>query len=266
MHFLGYGNKEKPIVLMIHGNFTSAKSCYHQILEKLAKDYYLVLPVIEGFDNSDERFISVENTARKIEKYIIKKFPQGVYGICGLSLGGTITACLLERNRLRPKKAFIDAAFGVDLGKKATGYTLLFGILSWLLRPIEAVPFIKKGINFLIPISKIGYFGCDVKNEYRICKSVYHYQVSEHLQACQTEVRFIYGSREKYPAQTAKLMKKYLPHMCISVKKGLGHAGYLMFHPKAYALEVMAFLKKGEKNESYIFYNGFIRRHFMCNR
>lgn len=248
MHFLGYGDDRKPIVLMIHGNFTSATTCYHQILPKLAKDYYLVLPVIDGFEPSNASFISVQDTARKIEKYIMRKYPQGIYGICGLSLGGTITTCLLERNILKPQKAFIDAAFGVDLGKKATGYTLLFVILSWLLRPIEAIPLIKKGVHLLIPVSKMGYFGCHIKNEYRVCQSVYHYQVSKRLQACQTEVHFIYGSREKYPAITAKVMKKYIPHMHIDVKKDLGHAGYLMFHPDSYALELTVFLQKRRKD------------------
>lgn len=244
MHFLGYGDKKKPVVLMIHGNFTSATTCYHQILPKLAKDYYFVLPVIDGFEASDTQFISVQDTARKIEKYMMRRYPRGIYGVCGLSLGGTIAICLLERNILKPEKAFIDAAFGVDLGMKATGYSLLFTMLACFLRPVEEIPCLKKSIQFLLPFSKIGYFGCSMKNEYRVCQSVYHYQVSKRLQSCQTEVYFIYGSREKYPAQTAKLIKKYMPHMSISTKKGLGHTGYLMFHPDAYALELMGFLKK----------------------
>ena len=40
-------------------------------------------------------------------------------------------------------------------------------------------------------------------------------------------------------------MKRNL-NMKISVKEGMGHAGYLMFHPKDYSMELISFLKNKE--------------------
>ena len=75
---------------------------------------------------------------------------------------------------------------------------------------------------------------------------MYHYSFSEKINQCQADILFTYGSREKYPAQTAHKLKKWIPHIKIHVKEEMGHAGYLMFHPKAYSMELISFLKNKE--------------------
>ena len=231
---------------MLHDNMMSARSCYREIIPNLKKDYFIVIPEIQGLNGNGDQFISVEHTAKHIEEAVLRQYKQGVYGICGLSLGGTLGICLLERGKLKPKKAFIDAAFAVDMGIKATFYTMVFALLSQLLRPIEAFPSLKNVLNKWIPISKMGYFGCTLKNECQICKSVYHYSFSKSIAEVQADILFTYGSREKYPAQTAYELKKYNPHMMIDVKEGMGHVGYLMFHPDVYSTQLINFLKDKE--------------------
>lgn len=238
MKFLTCGDRKKPILVMLHGNLTSAKSCYKEILPELKSDYFIILPEIQGLNGRKEKFVSVEDTALQIEQYLLKHYDGEIEGICGLSLGGTLALCLLERGRIKSKRAFIDAAFGIDMGWKAEGYTLLFGGFSQMLRPIEIFPGIKKRLYYQVPAAKIGYFGCGLKNEMRICQSVYHYNVSEKIAQCEAEIRFIYGSLEKYPAQTAERVKRYLPKTVVDVKMGMGHAGYLIDQPKAYAKEI----------------------------
>lgn len=109
MKFKDFGNSSLPVIILLHGGGLSWWSL-ENIIEDLKKDFYVVTPIIDGHgEASDSTFISIEDSAKKLIKYIDDKYNGKVYALGGLSIGAQIALEVLSKREDIAKYAFIES-------------------------------------------------------------------------------------------------------------------------------------------------------------
>ena len=99
MIFKEYGSNHLPVIILLHGGGLSDWSL-KDIVEDLKESYHVITPIIDGHgDASQENFISIEDSSKKLLDYIDNKFNGKVFALGGLSIGAQIVIETLS-NRL----------------------------------------------------------------------------------------------------------------------------------------------------------------------
>ena len=91
-----YGKQNQDTILLLHGGGLSWWN-HREAAQKLAAQYHVVLPVLDGHAGSDAPFTTIEDNADRLISYIDKRFGGQVLAIGGLSLGGQIAVEMLSR-------------------------------------------------------------------------------------------------------------------------------------------------------------------------
>ncbi len=134
MIFKEFGDKNRPVIILLHGGGLSWWSFKPQI-ESLQKDYFIVAPIIDGHgDDWNNTFISIEKSAERIIDYIKGNCNGKIHAICGLSLGAQIVTEILARDCDITENAVIESALVYPL-KMATVltiplYNLCYGLIK----------------------------------------------------------------------------------------------------------------------------------------
>ena len=110
MNFKTFGDDSLPSLMLIPGLGVS-----HEIfvpLIEILKDRFNIITVeIDGFTlGKNTEFTTVHDQARQAIEYIKRKNGGKIECIYGLSLGGKILSCMLERNEVVIGHAIMDAA------------------------------------------------------------------------------------------------------------------------------------------------------------
>lgn len=109
MNFKEFGTENNKIIVLVHGIGITWKM-FLPIIEVLKDDYHLVVPVLDGHDEEEDSvFNTIQEETEKIIRYLKNTYGNKIYSIYGVSLGGAITACILEKNELNFEYAIIDA-------------------------------------------------------------------------------------------------------------------------------------------------------------
>jgi pimeloyl-ACP methyl ester carboxylesterase len=134
MIFKEFGNKDKPVIILLHGGGLSWWSWKAQI-EALKKDYYVVVLVIDGHGEAwDTTFVSIENSAQQVIKHIKENYNGKVFAICGLSIGAQIVVEILSRECDIAENAVIESALVYPM-KMTTAltvpmYNMCYGLIK----------------------------------------------------------------------------------------------------------------------------------------
>lgn len=86
----------KKVIILLHGGGLSWWN-YKAVAESLSKDFTVCLPILDGHGGSDREFISIEENAIEIIRYIDEEFLGQIELLGGLSLGGQIAAEIISR-------------------------------------------------------------------------------------------------------------------------------------------------------------------------
>ena len=97
MIFKEFGDKNRPVIILLHGGGLSWWSWKAQI-EVLEKDYRVVTPIIDGHGDAwDSTFVSINKSAKQVIKYIKENCDGKVLALCGLSIGAQIIVEILSQ-------------------------------------------------------------------------------------------------------------------------------------------------------------------------
>ena len=125
-----FGQQNPNVIMLLHGGGLSWWN-YREAAQKLAEQYHVVLPVLDGHADSDTPFSTIEENAASLISYIDTHFDGQVLALGGLSLGGQIAVemlsqrkdicryALLESVLVKPMKlthALIEPTFGMSYG------------------------------------------------------------------------------------------------------------------------------------------------------
>ncbi|MDO4741382.1 MAG: alpha/beta hydrolase, partial [Eubacteriales bacterium] len=86
---------------------------YREAAEKLAADYRVILPILDGHAGSDADFTTIEENAARIVRFIDEHFEGSVLLMGGLSLGGQVLLEVLSQRRDVCRFALIESALVV---------------------------------------------------------------------------------------------------------------------------------------------------------
>lgn len=106
-----FGNRKKPIIMLLPGTSCHWKCTFENVIEGLSKDFLVSCVSYDGFDETEHtQFTSIINETIKIENYIKENYDNQVYAIYGCSLGGSFVGQLISRNNIKLKYGIIGSS------------------------------------------------------------------------------------------------------------------------------------------------------------
>ena len=93
-----FGQQNSNVIMLLHGGGLSWWN-YRAAAQKLAEQYHVVLPVLDGHADSDAPFTTIEENAARLISYIDDHFDGQILAIGGLSLGGQIAVEMLSQRK-----------------------------------------------------------------------------------------------------------------------------------------------------------------------
>jgi esterase/lipase len=251
MEFKEYGEKTKPIIILIHGFCMPWKLWMPQI-ESFKKDYHVIVPILEGHEERDQTtFTSVENNANIIIDYIKNHNYKEVFAICGLSLGGAITVNILSQNRLIIKKAIIDAGITPsNLSRRRE----LFIVYSDFFKTCLARKFKKlleiyynpkdysKHVVDSMYMTLQNISNSTIKN---VFFSVDTYKLPKDFSNVKTEIRYWYGTKEENERKKdSDFITHTFPNAKSEIFEGYGHGQLALGNPNLYLKYAYGFFQE----------------------
>ena len=241
MIFKEFGEKGKPVILLIHG-FCMSWKMWNEQIKSFKEDYYVIVPVLDGHDTENKStFMSIEDASNKIIEFLISNQYDVVFAICGISLGGSIALDIISKQRIHVGKAIIDAGVApLKMNKVAKNmiiYISAFQIWSFGKN--------KKMIETMFKPSM--YFQNNVDEFYQVCKqmtfqtsikvyrSLMYFELPENLANIETKIVYWYGTKEaKQNKINADYVTAAFPFSKSQTFEGYNHGQLCIGNPSLY--------------------------------
>lgn len=233
-----FGQQNAQIILLLHGGGLSQWN-YREAAQKLAKQYRVVIPVLDGHADSDRPFVSIEDNAANLVSYIDAHFGGQVMAIGGLSLGGQVAVEMLSQRKDICRYALIESAPVKPMKLTAALVGPAFGMSYGL---IKRKWFAKLQAGYLgIPKALFDdYFRdtCKIGKADMIAflKANSLYNIKPSLSETTAKVKIVAGTREQKNIQaSAALLNRAIPGSSMEILLGLRHGDLSLNKPEQYA-------------------------------
>lgn len=237
MNVMEFGPENPQIILLLHGGGLSWWN-YRDVAERLAQDYHVVIPLLDGHAGSDRVFTTIEGAAAELHEYIRAQFGGSVLAIGGLSLGGQILLELLAQQPDICQYALIESASVIPMSW--TG-RLIGPMLRLSYGLIQKRWFAK--LQFRQLHIKAGLFEdyytatCAITRENMIAflKSNCFYPCKESLKQCRAKGIVVVGEKESSGMKrSARLLQQMLPNSQCVCLPGYTHGALSLNHADEY--------------------------------
>ena len=233
-----FGQQNHDVIMLLHGGGLSWWN-YRTVAQKLAEQYHVVVPVLDGHADSDAPFSTVEDNAARLISCIDAHFGGRVLAIGGLSLGGQIAVEMLSQRKEICQYALIESALVKPMKLTSALIGPTFGMSYGL---IKQKWFAKLQADYLgIPKELFDdYFRdtCKISKEDMIAflKANSLYTIKPNLSKTEAKVKIIAGAKEqKNIRDSAKLLHKAIPGSNMEILPELGHGDLSLNKPEQYA-------------------------------
>ena len=247
MTVMEYGQQNPNVIMLLHGGGLSWWN-YREVAQKLAEQYHVVLPVLDGHAGSDAPFTTIEDNAARLISYIDTRFGGQILAIGGLSLGGQIVAEMLSQRTCICQYALIESALVKPMKMTAALIAPTFGASYGL---VKQKWFAKLQADYLgIPEALFDdYFRdtCKISKADMIAflKANSLYTIKPELSETTAKVKIVAGSKEQKNIRTsAKLLHQAIPHSSVEILPDLRHGDLSINQPEQYARMLKDLLKK----------------------
>lgn len=96
-----FGDRQKPVILLLPGTCCHWKNTFGAVLPLLERDFYVVCVSYDGFDETEDTiFPSMTEEAEQIETYLQNRFAGRICCAYGCSLGGSFVGLLVQRGKV----------------------------------------------------------------------------------------------------------------------------------------------------------------------
>ena len=237
MTVMEYGQQNRDVVMLLHGGGLSWWN-YREVAKRLAGQYHVVLPVLDGHADSDAHFTTIEDNAARLISYIDDHFDGQVLAIGGLSLGSQIAVEMLSQRKDICRYALIESALVKPSKLTAAMIGPTFGMSYGLVRQKW---FAKLQADYLgIPKPLFDdYF----RDTCAICKADMIaflkanslYTIKPGLSETTAKTKIVAGAKEpKSIRDSAKLLREAIPGSRMEILPGLRHGDLSINHPQRY--------------------------------
>ena len=233
-----FGQQNADVILLLHGGGLSWWN-YREVAQKLAEQYHVVLPVLDGHAGGDAPFTTIEENAARLISYIDDHFDGRVLAIGGLSLGGQIAVEMLSQRPSICRYALLESALVKPMKMTAALIGPAFGMSYGL---IKQKWFAKLQADYL-GIPKVlfdDYYRdtCKISKADMIAflKANSMYTVKPSLSETKAKVKIVAGSKEqKNIRDSAEFLHQAIPGSSMEILPGLRHGDLSINNPEQYA-------------------------------
>lgn len=253
------GSRENPAMMMVPGMFCTAE--IPEIAARyLEKDYYIILPTLDGHHREEPVYRGAEADARELAAWLDQSGLERLALLQGTSMGAEVALALAPKLRLPVAHYLFDGGpffhfprfFRAIMARKFMGYmNLVKGRdTAEAVEMLMKDPFVKKlgGDSLEAYRGMLGGF-CEIGqwidkgSVRRIADTCYRCDPPGVPEAMARRFVFLYSENE--PARKSeKRMKKHYPQAQFIVAKGYGHGGFQGEQPERYA-QLMRALAEG---------------------
>ena len=237
MTVMEYGQQNPAVVMLLHGGGLSWWN-YREVAKRLAEQYHVVLPVLDGHADSDAPFTTIEDNAARLISYIDDHFGGQVLLLGGLSLGGQIAVEMLSQRKDICRYALIESALVKPSKLTAAMIGPAFGMSYGL---IGQRWFAKMQANYLgIPRELFDDYFRDTRrisraNMIAFLKANSLYTIKPGLSDTRAKVKIVAGSREQRNIRdSAAMLNRTIPGSSMEILPGLRHGDLSINHPEVY--------------------------------
>ena len=233
-----FGQQNADVILLLHGGGLSWWN-YREVAQKLAAQYHVVLPVLDGHADSAAPFSTIEDNAARLISYIDTHFDGRVLAIGGLSLGGQIAAEMLSQKQDICQYALLESTLVKPTKLTASLIGPTFGMSYGL---IKQKWFAKLQAEYLgIPKELFDDYyrdTCKIGKADMIAflKANSLYAIKPSLAETMAKVKIVAGSREQSNIRdSAVLLNRAVPGSSMEILPGLRHGDLSLNKPEQYA-------------------------------
>jgi len=249
MIFKEFGNKNMPVIIFIHGGGLSWWSWKPQI-EVLQKNYRIITPIIDGHgDACDTTFVSIQESAEQVIKYIKENCNGKIFALCGLSIGAQIIVEILSKECDITENAVIESALVYPI-KMITALTVpMYNICYGLIKKRWFAKLQAKTLNVPVELFETYYQESSrMTKEILINFTISNGSYSMPSTFCNTKAKtlIIVGEKElSVMKKSASLLHETINYSYLKVIKKSGHGEISLIYPDKYVkLLQELFLKK----------------------
>ena len=232
-----FGQENPDVIMLLHGGGLSWWN-YREVAQKLAEQYHVVLPVLDGHADSDAPFRTMEENASRLISYIDTHFGGRVLAIGGLSLGGQVVVEMLSQRKDICRYALIESALVKPMKLTAALIGPTFGMSYGL---IKQHWFAKIQADYLgIPRALFDDYyrdTCKIRKGDMIAflKANSLYTIKPSLSETMAKVKIVAGAKEqKSIRDSAKMLQEAIPGSQLEILPGLRHGDLSLNKPEQY--------------------------------
>ena len=248
MTVMEFGQENPDVIMLLHGGGLSWWN-YREVAKRLAEQYHVVLPVLDGHADSDASFTTIEDNAARLISYIDAHFGGQVLAIGGLSLGGQIAVEMLSQRKDICRYALLESVLVKPSKLTAAMIGPTFGMSYGLVRQKW---FAKLQADYLgIPKPLFDdYFRdtCAVGKADMIAflKANSLYTIQPGLSETTAKAMIVAGGKEqKSIRDSAKLLRDAIPGSRMEILPGLRHGDLSINKPEQYVKILTDWIKEG---------------------
>ena len=243
IEFKEFGDKEKPIVMLLHGGGLNWWN-YREEAELLKSKFHVVLPILDGHAGSNQPFTSIRNNASKLIDFIDSNYGGKVLLIGGLSLGAQI---LLEMLALRGNVcsyAFVESAAVIPskVTRKLIGPALK---CSYFLIKSRSFAKLQAKALHIKPEMIEDYYRdtCAISKNDMISflKANTSYSLPKEACSCSAQIYVFAGSQENSKIRkSTTVLKDKIPRCTLKILMGLSHGEFSLNHAEEYVNAILS--------------------------
>ncbi len=246
MKFKEFGEKAHPTVILLHREGLSWRSL-KDVIRCLEQDYHVVAPVIDG-DGEDgaAAFVSIQDSAKKLIRYIDADCHGNVLAIGGLCLGAQIAVEALSERADIARYAVLESASVCPEDGFLPWLILFWGLLCSLAGRLFA-QIGRKRLD--APRSPRGqscgdFSGIPERSVFRVAESCRSYALPDGIKKTRAKILLIVGTRElRRMDRSVRTLMGVVPGLQVCVSPGTRSGGFTLFHPEEYLSLVERFLE-----------------------
>ncbi len=242
-----YGNKSRPLVVLLAPMMVSGEDLYRLLSPYLREDYHIIAPDQGGHGRAGA-YISAEEEYKALKQYLLDSGNTEIELVYGASLGVALGYRLFLDPDLTVRHAWFD---GVALCRNA-GYPEWFMKILFRSRKrklartkTEASPSLVQmyGYEFAKMMTR-NFERMTVSDIDAICHACCHYDLRKMARDGQARLHLDFGEKDFDWKYSKKTVPVYMPEAELVIRPGYPHCGYMAAHTKEYVEEIEAFIKK----------------------
>jgi len=238
LNYIEYGKDHNEVIILLHGGGLSWWN-YREAAEKLSSNYRVILPILDGHTQSSHDFISIEENALRIIKFIDEQFGGSVLLIGGLSLGGQIVLEILSQKKDACRYALIESALVIPSKITHAMIKPAFGSCHSLIKHKWFSELQFKSLRIKQELFE-DYFrdtcGISKSNMIAFLEANALYSIKPSIAECSAKTYIFVGEKENGSMQkSAKIIHQRLQGSLLHVLPQMYHGEFSINHAEDYA-------------------------------